>query len=713
MKPRGRQTKDLLLLAYMSIALLCPSSLFLVVANAPQTVALVVLGLLLSAACRVPLARTSRSYVYTILTALIAAVGQHQFLPAEAERFFLLPGDVYCPVLLYLAVAMTFFEARDSVVATVVSLSVLATMITGNVIVFEGRPSAIPQLVSDMADFHRLYALVVVVQTLAILGLLGRASRQNAQDLHPKKGRWSRVLAVAVCLGLVAVLVSAMYAGAYQFQRRFQYAMATFLQRYARTHSSGTIFDRQVDLWRTAGFRAANDQTVVLRVAASRIPGYLRGYTYNAYAFGRWTSGESTQLLTPLEQPQGQFTFRVYERFPDPQADTRLDILPAPGFRSQVLLLPGEASRIEVIAAGLSLSPNGEVSVEDWERATGYVVVAPLDPVDTAYPGPAGDLLRRNAYLEVPEYLRPSLIRIADEAFGDLPPDASTPETVAALLGYLHRTCRYDLGVRMDALGGDPVVQFLTRWHRGHCELFAASATLLLRLRGIPTRYITGFVCAERPPGAQHYVARRANAHAWAEAYNEAAARWELVEATPGDGVPDASTLTSLAGALFDTLRLAWQRMLAMMKRGYIAQAIASFVMGLVNCLVVLFAAPWRAALTLALLAGCLFWLHRYRRLRRQARIQEVGVGRWPLRQSHRRLLKHFRKQGLDAAPGDTLRRLLAKLAGTKPEYAACLVPVIGEYERLRFGPRQPTPGEIRQFGKRLRQTLKQRPADG
>lgn len=713
MKPRGRQTKDLLLLAYMALALLCPSALFLVVANAPQTVTLVVLGLLLSAAFRAPLARTSRGYVYTILAALAAAVGQHQFLPAEAERFFLLPGEVYCPMLLYLAVAMTFFEARESVVATVVSLSVLATMIAGNVVLFEERPSAIPQLVGNMVEFHRLYGLVVVVQVLAILGSLGRASHQNAQDIQPKRGRGSRAVLSALCLGLVAVLVSVMYAGAYQFQRRFQYAMASFLQRYARTHSSRTIFDRQVDLWRTAGFRAANDQTVVLRVAANRIPGYLRGYTYTSYAFGRWTSGESLQLQTPLEQTQGHITFRVYERFPDPQADTRLDILPAPGFRSQVLLLPGDASRIEIIAAGLSLSPDGEVGVEDWERATGYVVVAPQAPVNTAYPGPAGDMLKWNAYLDVPEYLRPDLAQIAEEAFAGLPADASTPDTVAALRDYLHRTCSYDLGVRMDMQGGDPVVQFLTRWHRGHCELFAASATLLLRQRGIPARYITGFVCAERPPGARHYVARRANAHAWAEAYNEATGRWELVETTPGDGVPDATTHTSLAGSLLDTLRLAWQRMLAMMKRGYIAQALVSLFMGLVNCLVALFAAPWRAALTLALLAGFLLWLHRHRRLRKQARILEVGAGRWTLRLSHRRLLKHFRKQGLAAAPTDTLRRLLNRLAGVKPEQAARLAAVVGEYERLRFGPAQPTPSEIRQFDKRLRQTLKERPASG
>jgi transglutaminase-like putative cysteine protease len=632
-------------------------------------------------------------------------------MPAQAQRFFLLPGEVYCPLLLYLAVSLTFFEARDSVVASVVALSILATMITGNVVTFDSRHTAVPQLIGNMMDFHRVYGLFVAVQTLAILGLLGRASRQNAQDTR-RGGRLSRTAVVGGCLVLVGLLVVLMYAGAYQFQRRFQYAMASFLQRYAREHSSRTIFDRQVDLWRTAGFRAANDQTVVLRVAASRTPGYLRGYTYNSYGFGRWTTTQSYDSLLPVGQAEGHITFRTYERFPDPAADERLDILPAPGFRSQVLLLPGEASRIEIIAGSLTLSPDGEVGVNDWERTTGYVVVAPQVPEETAYPGPAGDTWNRDDYLEVPGYLRPALTRIAEEAFADLPEDASAETTIHVLRDYLQRTCTYDLGVQMSIDGGDPVIQFLTQWHRGHCELFAASATLLLRLRGIPARYITGFVCTERPPGARHYVARRANAHAWAEAYNEATGRWELVETTPGDGIPDATSQSNLAGSLLDTMRLAWQRMLAMMKRGYIAQAITSLFMALVACVVTLLASPLRATILLALLAVCFYWLHRRRRQRKQRLIQEVGARRWLLRQSHRRFLKAFRKHGIDASPADTLRNLLTRLAGADPDYAACLAPVVDEYERLRFGSCQPSAQEVRQFERRLRKTLRQRTRD-
>lgn len=708
MNTAAQPTKDPVLLGLMAFVLLSSCATFVVVAEAPQTGVLVLLGLILSAVWRTPLARTSRSYVYTTLGALAAAVGQHQFLPAQTDRFFLLPGEIHCPLLLYLAVALTFFEARESIVAAVVALSVLATMIAGNVVNFGGERSLLPNLVADMYAFHRFYGMMVLVQILAILVLLGRASRQQAQDALPKRGWLARTVVLAMCMALVGLLVAAMYVGAARFHRRFQYAMASFLQRYARNRGPQTLFSRQVDLWRTADSRTANDQTVVLRVRANRIPGYLRGYTYTAYAFGRWSADGVYQALPVRDQPRGHITFRVYERFPDPTADERLDILPATGFRSEVLLLPGEASRIEIIAGELRTTKDGEIAAGDWERATGYVAVAPRIPAETAFPRPARENIDRDAYLHVPDYLRSALEDIADEAFADLPEAATTDAILAAVRSYLKRTCRYDLEVDMDPLGGDPVVQFLTRWQRGHCELFAASAALLLRLRGIPARYVTGFVCNEQPPGTGHYVARRADAHAWAEAYNEDRGRWELVEATPGEGIPGGDSRTSLLAAWIDALRLAWQRTLALMKRGYVAQALAALAMGLFGALLWFFANPWRAAGAAALIGGIVFGLRQRVRRRRLTRIRELGMARWQLRHSHRRLLRQFRKYGLAAGPADTLRRMLARLDATRPEQAAWLHPLIAEYERLRYGCEQPSAEAVRHFERRLRRHLRQ-----
>lgn len=710
MNQPATQPKDPGVIGLMAVVLLCPATVFMVVADAPQTMALVLLGLFVSAIWRQPLARTTRSYVYTTMVALVVMVGQHQLLPAHAERFFLMPGEVYCPLLLYLAVVMTFFEPRESIVAAVVALAILTTMIAGNVVSFHSREPIFLHFVNDMPDFHRLYGIAVLVETVAILLLLGRAARQRSQGPRTRRGLLARSLVLATCIALASLLAFTMYSGAIGLQRSFQDLLASFLQRYARERTRETLFGRQVDLWRTAAPLTNRDQTVVLRVRAKRIPGYLRGYAYQTYEFGRWNSEEGdARPVQPMPRKSGPVTFRTFQRFAPlpPEQSDRLDILPATGFRSQVLLLPGDASQIEIISPEVRLSPDGVVSAGDWETSTGYVAVAPKLPLDFSYPGPVGDRLDPNTYLEVPGYLRPALREVATEVFAGLPDDAPAEASIAAVVNYLKRTCHYELGVQMEMHGGDPVVQFLTQWRRGHCELFAASAALLLRLRGIPTRYITGFVCVEQPKGVQHYVARLADAHAWMEAYNDRTGAWELVEATPAAGIPHDTSDASLFGSLFDSLLLAWQRMLALMKRGYVAQALISFFLGIWACLRYLFANPWRATAIVGGLGFLIYWLRQRKRQRHLAQIREMGPGRWLLRRSHELLLKRLQKAGIAVAPADTLRHLLARLATSQAPLAAALAPVIGEYERLRYGPEQPSPEDVRQFERRLRKALR------
>jgi len=704
--------KDTFALAMMALVLAFPTIIFTVVADAPQTAAVVLFGLAVSASLRKPLIRSTRTYVYTMLAALVATVGQHQFLPANADRFFLMPGDIYCPMLLYLAVSLTLFEARDSVVASVVSLAVLTTMIAGNVLSIHTQSPTFLNVISTPEEFHRLYGIIVAGQALAIVLLLGRCVRQRAQDTKQKRDRLTRTAVFTACVILVLVAALAMRSGAIQFQRRFQEAISDLLQRYVRNRATRTVFSREVDLWRTARLRSRQDQTIVLRVRAKRFPGYLRGYVYRDYENGRWRADEPGPPLHPASAKSDHITFHVFERASPPQADQadRLDMLPASDFQSQVLLAPGDTAQVELICPELRNSPDGEMTPGKWDTRTGYVLVAPRYPTGFAYPGPAGKELDAEAYLGVPDGLAPHLQAVADEVFVDLPEGASTDATVAALIGHLRQNFQYELGVRMKPGAGDPVLQFLTRWRRGHCELFAASTTLLLRMRGIPTRYVTGFMCAEQPAGGRYYLSRLQDAHAWVEAYDSDLGYWVLVEPTPASGVPTGHSDTSLLWSLMDSLRLAWQQMLALMKRGYIARALAALFTGIGACILAIFAHPGRATVAVGALAALLYWLVCRAQRRRRAEAKELGEGRWLLRRGRKRLLRQFLNAGVSPAPSDSFRHLLARLAHSNASQAALLAPAIGEYERLRYGPKQPSTEEIKAFEERIRETRNPRP---
>ena len=72
--------------------------------------------------------------------------------------------------------------------------------------------------------------------------------------------------------------------------------------------------------------------------------------------------------------------------------------------------------------------------------------------------------------------------------------------------------------------GVTPLADFMTRTRQGHCEYFAAAATILLRAAGVPARYATGYAVMEYSGLEQAYVVRARHAHAWTRAYLDG--RW-------------------------------------------------------------------------------------------------------------------------------------------------------------------------------------------
>ncbi len=77
-----------------------------------------------------------------------------------------------------------------------------------------------------------------------------------------------------------------------------------------------------------------------------------------------------------------------------------------------------------------------------------------------------------------------------------------------------------------------PIERFLFIEKNGHCELFASSYAILLRLAGIPTRLIAGFRVSRNSVGDVLTV-RQSDAHAWLEAYLPERGGWLPIDPTP------------------------------------------------------------------------------------------------------------------------------------------------------------------------------------
>lgn len=118
---------------------------------------------------------------------------------------------------------------------------------------------------------------------------------------------------------------------------------------------------------------------------------------------------------------------------------------------------------------------------------------------------------------------------------------------------HLRDTFTYELG-GPELSRVSPTADFILRERRGHCERFASSLALLLRMKDIPTRVMVGYV--PTPPnwlsGWQNVRPR--DAHAWTEAWFEDLG-WIQLDATPRAEIALSS---SRFRDLLDALDVAW-----------------------------------------------------------------------------------------------------------------------------------------------------------
>jgi hypothetical protein len=114
---------------------------------------------------------------------------------------------------------------------------------------------------------------------------------------------------------------------------------------------------------------------------------------------------------------------------------------------------------------------------------------------------------------------------------------------------YLRDNFTYQLGApELNRL--HPTEDFLFNQRTGHCERFASALACLLRLQGIPSRVVIGYVASSRNLLSGGYNVRFKDAHAWTEAWFPERG-WVQLEATPrGTLPPDRWSLLDLAADL-------------------------------------------------------------------------------------------------------------------------------------------------------------------
>lgn len=265
---------------------------------------------------------------------------------------------------------------------------------------------------------------------------------------------------------------------------------------------------------------------------------------------------------------------------------------------------------------------------------------------------------------------------------------------------WLKRTHSYSLSPRIPAGDEDPLVKWLARGQVGHCELFAGSFVLLARSAGFYARVVTGFKGGTWNGYSGNFTIRNADAHAWAEIYDEVSESWlradplgvsagVQAEQEPKGAAAIAARTDRSWSARLDSLRVFWYRRIVSFDQQSQLETLKSMKEATQNS-----GKQLRAALETAV-AAIKEWLTSPWDVRRfgglLAGVAGVALGVWLWRGWGRAWWRMLRRRGsrqgddpVRREAGEWLVRLAAAESPLPPGE-----PVIRDLQRLRFGARE------------------------
>jgi hypothetical protein len=279
----------------------------------------------------------------------------------------------------------------------------------------------------------------------------------------------------------------------------------------------------------------------------------------------------------------------------------------------------------------------------------------------------------------------------------------------------LRETFEYSL---VQSSQGNFIQDFLLRTRSGHCEYFATSMAILLRLLGVPTRVVNGYYSAEWDQGNQAFIVRQKDAHAWVEVYMGDAVGWMSFDPTPSSGVSRTVSENRFVRGireLMDSIRLRWYRNVidfsiqdqTAVRRAIFAQngLMARMVQVVGQANTQRWDRGWTeflpgSAVGIALVlvgASIMAFILRDRIVGFILRLRIRTQGRVTTVQFYAEILHHLARRGLKRRPDQTPREFASEVVG-KYEGLEDFPDVTETYYAVRFGDHVPTQKEHQRY---------------
>ena len=284
------------------------------------------------------------------------------------------------------------------------------------------------------------------------------------------------------------------------------------------------------------------DPTPALSIKSDSSPGYLRARAFEVYRQSEWQNLSYQEAILPEQNmPFGMYFVGRTNIF-------RLDKIDASTCKYMTVKHESRFANAVFTPLGTSFL---EAPFNLMLRDKHDIVYAPKMRTGLNYRIAYTTAARRGrqptGMLNIPNHLDPRIRQLADRIFAGC---STTTEKIDAVVNYFRTNYTYVLGLDIPP-DRDKLTHFLLEESTGYCEYFASGAAILLRLAGVPTRYVTGFLVTEKDEQSDLWVARYMDAHAWAEAWDKERNQWTIVEATVGEDLvtaPAAQELERMGG---------------------------------------------------------------------------------------------------------------------------------------------------------------------
>ena len=340
-------------------------------------------------------------------------------------------------------------------------------------------------------------------------------------------------VAVAGSLFLTAGASSAPLAGAWSGVDQTLINFGTQLQRYLPVGGPGTrITGLAFGSNAPVTGRWVTDVTPALQITVPRgdhHPYYWRAVAYDHFDNTGWswtheTTAEravSAGVLDTTQQGRDRASVLRQVTFAVQQLGFRGATVFSPGSpgkvdrRSSLTLIEGKYFGALDLAGGTSHYRVTSLVAQTADDDPGGLTENKLRAASTDYPAEIANL-----YLDVPPgSIGPDMQALRTKIDG-LSVSRNPYDLAQATVNYLRSSAfAYTTDITDINCGTRSVAECFAHFKRGYCQYYATTMAMLMRMEGIPSRFVQGFLPGDRDPFTGIELIRFSGSHAWVEVF--------------------------------------------------------------------------------------------------------------------------------------------------------------------------------------------------